>query len=74
MAAGIPFAGDLVKNDRERKLYDFLVAPERLGRLLVMSGKVPAVRVAILRTAFDAMIADPAFRAEAAATGVAARE
>jgi tripartite-type tricarboxylate transporter receptor subunit TctC len=66
MAAGIPFAGDLVKNDRERKLYDFLVAPERLGRLLVMSGKVPAVRVAILRTAFDAMIADPAFRAEAA--------
>jgi tripartite-type tricarboxylate transporter receptor subunit TctC len=64
--AGIPFAGDLVKNERERKLYDFLVAPERLGRLLVMSGKVPADRVAILRTAFDAMIADPAFRAEAA--------
>ncbi len=53
------------ENDRERKLYDFLVAPERLGRLLVMSGKVPADRVAVLRTAFDAMIADPAFRAEA---------
>ena len=31
-----------------------------------MSGKVPADRVAILRNAFDAMIADPAFRAEAA--------
>ena len=66
MDAGIPFAGDLVKNERERKLYDFLVAPERLGRLLVMSGKVPADRVAILRAAFDTMITDPAFRAEAA--------
>ena len=61
----IPFAGDLVRNERERRLYDFLVAPERLGRLLVMSGKVPADRVAALRTAFDEMIADPAFRAEA---------
>jgi tripartite-type tricarboxylate transporter receptor subunit TctC len=61
----IPFAGDLVKDARERKLYDFLVAPERLGRLFVMSGKVPPARVAILRTAFDAMTADPAFRAEA---------
>jgi tripartite-type tricarboxylate transporter receptor subunit TctC len=64
--AGIPFAGDLVKSERERKLYDFLVAPERLGRLLVMSGKAPADRVAILRAAFVAMTADPAFRAEAA--------
>jgi tripartite-type tricarboxylate transporter receptor subunit TctC len=64
--AGIPFAGDLVKNDRERRLYDFLVAPERLGRLLVMSGKVPADRIALLRAAFDATISDPVFRAEAA--------
>jgi tripartite-type tricarboxylate transporter receptor subunit TctC len=65
MDAGIPFAGDLVKNERERKLYDFLVAPERLGRLLVMSGKVPADRVALLRAAFDSTISDPVFRAEA---------
>jgi len=65
MDAGIPFAGDLVKNERERKLYDFLVAPERLGRLLVMSGKVPADRIALLRAAFDSTISDPVFRAEA---------
>ncbi len=62
----VPFAGDLVANERERKLYDFLVAPERLGRLFVMSAKVPADRVAALRAAFDAMSADPAFHAEAA--------
>ena len=61
----IPFAGDLVRNDRERKLYDFLVAPERLGRVFVMSPKVRTERVAILRAAFDAMISDAAFRAEA---------
>jgi tripartite-type tricarboxylate transporter receptor subunit TctC len=62
----VPFAGDLVANERERKLYDFLVAPERLGRLFVMSAKVPSDRMAVLRAAFDAMTADPAFRAEAA--------
>jgi len=65
MDKNVPFGGDLVKNERDRKLYDFLIAPERLGRLFMVSDKVPAVRVAILRAAFDAMIADPAFRAEA---------
>jgi tripartite-type tricarboxylate transporter receptor subunit TctC len=65
MDARIPFAGDLVRNDRERKLYDFIVAPERLGRVFVMSAKVPADRAAAMRTAFDGMLADPVFRAEA---------
>jgi hypothetical protein len=61
----VPFGGDLLKTDAERKIYDFLIAPERLGRLFVMSGKVPADRAAILNAGFDAMVADPAFRAEA---------
>lgn len=61
----IPFGGDLVRNGRERKLYDFLTAPERLGRVYIASEKVPPDRVAILRAAFDATLADPAFRAEA---------
>ena len=65
MDAKVPFGGDLVKTPRDRQLYDFLIAPERLGRLFMVSGKVPADRVAILRTAFDAMVADPTFRAEA---------
>lgn len=62
----VPFGGDLVQNDRERKLFDFLVAPERLGRVYMTSEKVPADRVAVLRAAFDATTADPAFRKEAA--------
>ena len=54
-----------MKNASERRVYDFLTAPERLGRLFILSGKTPPDRVAVLRKAFDAMVADPDFRAEA---------
>ena len=63
--SSVPFGGDLVKNESERRIYDFLTAPERLGRLFMVSEKAPADRVAILRSAFDQMVADPAFRADA---------
>jgi tripartite-type tricarboxylate transporter receptor subunit TctC len=65
MDKAVPFGGELVKNADERRVYDFLTAPERLGRLFVMSGKTPPDRVAVLRKAFDAMVADPAFLGEA---------
>jgi tripartite-type tricarboxylate transporter receptor subunit TctC len=65
MDKDVPFGGDLVKDANERKIYDFLVAPERLGRLFMVAGTVPADRVAALRAAFDAMVADAAFRADA---------
>jgi len=65
MDSAVPFGGDLVRNEDERRVYDFLTAPERLGRLFMVSGKVPADRVAVLRRAFDAMVADPEFRSEA---------
>src|SRR6185369_7984498 len=61
----VPFGGDLTKNTRERQLYDFLIAPERLGRLFMVSNKVPGERVAILQKGFDEMAADPSFRTEA---------
>jgi tripartite-type tricarboxylate transporter receptor subunit TctC len=65
MDKSAPFAGDLVKNDRDRATFDFLMAPEKLGRLFMVSGRVPAERVAVLRHAFDAMVADPAFLSDA---------
>ena len=65
MDGNVPWGGDLVKDANERRIYDFLVAPERLGRLFMVSGKVPADRIAALRTAFDAMVADPDFLADA---------
>jgi len=66
MDANVPYGGDLVRDAGERKIYDFLTAPERLGRLFMVSGAVPLERVALLRKAFDAMLVDPAFLAEAA--------
>lgn len=65
MNAAIPFGGDLVAGANDRKVYDFLTAPERLGRLFMVSGKVPRERIAILRAAFDATVADPQFRSDA---------
>ena len=62
----VPFAGDLVNNEHDRAIFNFLMAPEKLGRLFMVSGAVPAGRVAALRGAFDATVADPAFRRDAA--------
>lgn len=59
------WGGDLTKTPNDRRVYDFLVAPERLGRLFMVSGKVPQDRVAALRTAFDTMVADTEFLADA---------
>jgi tripartite-type tricarboxylate transporter receptor subunit TctC len=68
MNKSVPWGGDLVKDASERKIYDFLVAPERLGRLFMVAGKVPPDRLAALRAAFDAMVADPEFLVEAEKT------
>jgi tripartite-type tricarboxylate transporter receptor subunit TctC len=66
MDKSVPFAGDLVKNERYRAIFNFLMAPEKLGRLFMVSDAVPAERVAALRRAFDATVADPAFLRDAA--------
>jgi tripartite-type tricarboxylate transporter receptor subunit TctC len=65
MDKSVPFAGDLVKNARERAIFNFLMAPEKLGRLFMVSGRVPAERLAVLRKAFTAAVADPAFLQDA---------
>src|SRR5262245_55859058 len=65
MFHNFPFSCDLLTNELYRRTYDFLVAPERLGRLFMMPAKVAPERVAALRAAFDAMVADPGFLAEA---------
>jgi tripartite-type tricarboxylate transporter receptor subunit TctC len=65
MDGNVPYGGDLLRDPSERKIYDFLTAPERLGRLFMVSRAAPADRVALLRAAFEAMVVDPAFRAEA---------
>jgi len=66
----VPYAGDLLKSARDRALYDFLMAPETLGRPFLVSGRVPAAQVAVLRRTFAAMLADPEFRKDAGGMGL----
>ena len=66
MDPSVPYGRDLLRSADDRKIYDFLTAPERLGRLFMAGGGVPADRMAVLRAAFDAMVVDPAFLTEAA--------
>jgi len=46
-------------------VFRFLVATDEIGRSLFTTPNVPAARLALLRRAFQAMLADPQFRAEA---------
>ena len=50
----------------DRKAMELVMSGTRLGRPLAMTPDVPADRLAALRTAFRATMADPEFRAEAA--------
>jgi tripartite-type tricarboxylate transporter receptor subunit TctC len=61
----IPYGGDVLTDPGERQIYDFLTAPERLGRIFMVAAKVPPERKAMLRAGFAAMVKDPAFLAEA---------
>jgi len=69
MSRDIPYGGDLVTGT-ERQVFDLLTAPIRLGRLFMVSGKVAADRVATLRSAFNAVMRDAEFLAEAGKLGL----
>lgn len=70
VAPDVPFGGALIADANERKVYDFLITPQSLGRLFLVSNKVPPERLAALRKAFDAAMADPAFLADAKKLGL----
>ncbi len=65
MPKGVPYAGDLVASEQDRRVLRLLSNPAQLGKPFVASAAVPAERVAILRAAFDAAVRDPQFLAEA---------
>lgn len=66
----VPFGGDFLKNDARRRIYDFLVTPQQLGRVFIASRKISAERIAALRQGFDATLKDPEFLAEAGKMGL----
>jgi hypothetical protein len=62
----VPLLMDLATNEPDRKLLEFLSADTDVSRSLVTTPGTPADRVQALRRAFDQMIKDPDFLAEAA--------
>jgi tripartite-type tricarboxylate transporter receptor subunit TctC len=62
----VPTLVDLAKNEKERQLFMFLAGNNTIARGLTAPPGVPADRVAALRSAFDQMVADEAFKAEMA--------
>jgi tripartite-type tricarboxylate transporter receptor subunit TctC len=62
--ADVPFALDLAGNDQNRLVMQAAFAPLALGRPFLTPPGLPAERVAALRRAFAATMADPDFLAE----------
>jgi tripartite-type tricarboxylate transporter receptor subunit TctC len=65
----VPFAGDLLSADADRQLFDFLAMPGRIVGTLLVTDKVPKEKVLELRRAFDTMVTDPEFLADARQIG-----
>jgi len=58
---------DYAQSDEQRQMFEFVAAPNDLGQPFAAPPRIPADRLAAFRRAFDAMVRDPAFRAEAEA-------
>ncbi len=66
----VPFAPDLVASDDDKLLMQAAVAPLTLGRPFLAPPGVPVERLAALREAFAATMADPDFLAEGEKLGL----
>jgi hypothetical protein len=60
-----PLLRDLARSDHERRIFDFISQAVAIARPVVTTPNVPPERIAALRRAFDAALADPGFLAEA---------
>jgi tripartite-type tricarboxylate transporter receptor subunit TctC len=66
MPPDLPYAGDLLPDQKKRQTLELLAAGAIVGRPYIAPRGVPPDRVAVLRRAFDAAIKDPDFLADAA--------
>lgn len=62
----VPLMQELIDDPRKKKIIEFISAGSAIGRALIAPPGVPADRIAALRTAFDKVVRDPAFLADAA--------
>jgi tripartite-type tricarboxylate transporter receptor subunit TctC len=63
----VPSALDLISDPEKRKVLELILIRQEMGRPFAAPAGVPADRLAALRAAFRATMADPEFRAEAKA-------
>lgn len=63
---GAPVIGNLARQDIERRILEVLLSQQVMAWPLVMPPDVPTARVAAMRAAFDAAMADQDFIADAA--------
>jgi tripartite-type tricarboxylate transporter receptor subunit TctC len=62
----VPLMQELVDDPRKKKIIEFISAGSAIGRALIAPSGVPADRIAALRGAFDKLVVDPVFLADAA--------
>lgn len=65
MPADIPYAGQFAKTPEQKEILGIFAASSEVGRPFIMSRAVPADRIAIMRKAFDASLADAQLLADA---------
>ncbi len=65
-AAGVPLAGSFAKTQEQKAILDLFFSQSQFGRPYIVPAETPPDRVAALRTAFGATMADPEFKTEAA--------
>jgi tripartite-type tricarboxylate transporter receptor subunit TctC len=66
----VPALAELVTSDEDKALIPLLAGSAALGRAWIAIGDIPADRLAALRAAWAATMADPDFRADAKARGL----
>ena len=62
----VPLLRDLARTEDQRQVFEFMSRAVAIGRPIATTPGVPADRVAALRAAFEATLADPNFLADAA--------
>ena len=63
--AHVPLMQELVDDPKKKRIIEFISAGSAIGRALITPPGTPADRIAALRTAFDKLVEDPTFLADA---------
>jgi tripartite-type tricarboxylate transporter receptor subunit TctC len=66
---GVPFLLDLIPDGEEKSVLSLILGTQVYGRPIAAPPKTPEDRLAVLRTAFEAMVKDPEFLVEVEKSG-----